>query len=115
MAKILVLEDEILIAMLLRDWLAEMGFDPVGPVASIRDALELIDRGDLDAAILDVRLADGDSYVAAEALQAKSIPFAFASGHATAGIDPRFPAAPVLSKPFEFDDVQGLLEGLLTK
>ena len=73
MPRILVVDDEPLISMLVEDWLTELGCEVVGPVRSAEDGLELAnDR--LDGAILDVNLAHGTCYSLANALHARGVP-----------------------------------------
>jgi CheY-like chemotaxis protein len=113
MPRILVLDDEPLIGIVVEEWLAELGLETAGPVGTAREALELIDGGHLDAAILDVTLADGDSYAVAELLRARSIPFAFVTGGRASPIEDRFRDVPTLSKPFEFDAMRAVLKKLI--
>ena len=115
MPRVLVLEDETLIAQILEDWLVELGFEVVGPASTVRDALQLIEHSDLDAAIVDVRLADGDSQPAAELLRSRSVPFVLASGRAGVELGASFKDVPRLSKPFDFDQFQTVLENLTAK
>jgi CheY-like chemotaxis protein len=109
MPRILVADDEPLIAMVIEDWLTELQCEPVGPVGTVREALALIDANPPDAAILDVRLADGPSYDIADRLRTLKVPFAFASGQDAGDIEVRFQDAPLLSKPFDFDQVRKVL------
>jgi CheY-like chemotaxis protein len=113
MPRILVLEDEPLIALALEDWLAELQCDTMGPAASAQVALGLIESAPPDAAILDVSLRDGDSFAVAAALSARNVPFAFATGHGPASIDARFRDVPILAKPFQLDAVRATLASLL--
>jgi CheY-like chemotaxis protein len=113
MPRILVLEDEPLIAMVVEDWLAELAYETVGPVGSASAALVLIESASPDAAILDVSLGTGDSTAVAAALRARSIPFAFATGRGTASIDPRFRDAPILAKPYDLESLRKVLASLL--
>ena len=113
MSRILVVEDEALIAQLLEDWLVELGFEVVGPAATVQDALALVERSNLDAAILDAHLQDGDSREVAESLRARSVPFALASGRSADELEARFGDVAKLSKPFDFDQLRSLLESLL--
>ena len=115
MRRVLIVEDETLIAGMLADWLAELGYEVVGPVRSVRDALEVIERSRVDAAIVDVRLTDGDSQPVAELLRSKSVPFVLASGRAAGDLGAHFKDAPRLSKPFDFDQLHMALEKLLSK
>ena len=115
MAKVLVVDDEPLIAMLLADWLEEQGVEVIGPAHTVAQAMALIEEGKVDAAVLDVSLAEGKSYAAADLLASKGIPFAFATGHGAEGIDPRFKDIQIISKPFNFDGVQKMLAALLKR
>ena len=115
MPRILVLEDEALIAEMLKDWIVELGFEVVRPASTVRDALTLIAQFDLDAAILDARLPDGDSREVAELLRSKSVPFAFASGRAATELEASFATVPRLSKPFDIDQLRSVLELLHRK
>ena len=107
--RVLVVEDEPLIAMLVEDWLAELQCQTVGPAASAREALALIESAQLDGAILDVSLHGHDSFAVADALRERGIPFAFATGHAVDRIDARFKGAPTLAKPYDFERVKTVL------
>jgi CheY-like chemotaxis protein len=64
---------------------------------------------DIDAAVLDVNLNGQDSFAAAEILYERSIPFVFATGYGSDGITDRFRDAPVLTKPFQRDDLDRAL------
>ncbi len=107
--RVLVVDDEPLIASLLADWLTELDCEPVGPAGSVAEAIALIESNALDAAILDVSLLRGQSYPAAEALADRRVPFAFATGSQPDSLDARFATAAVLMKPFDFDSVSRLV------
>ena len=113
MARILVVEDEPLITMMLEDWLAELGHTSAGPAGSVQAALTLIEEGGIDAAILDVNLAGSDCRPAAEALEVNGIPYVFATGDSSAMIVRQFPHISTLSKPYTFDAIAALLANLL--
>ncbi|MDU0365389.1 response regulator [Rhizobium sp. 25PS6] len=107
--RILVVEDEALVAMMMEDILEELGHE-VGAVASrLEDARELARTGDFDLAILDVNLDGQPSYPIAEALKERGIPFAFATGYGNKGLDRSFDGIPTLAKPFVGDDVARLI------
>jgi CheY-like chemotaxis protein len=116
MARILVLDDEPLISMMVEAWLSELGCETVGPAASVRTALGFIE-GDtaLDGAILDVSLGDEECYRVADALRDRGVPFAFATGHGINGVANRFKDALVLSKPFDFEALRGTVISLLNR
>ena len=84
MPRILVVDDEPLISMLVENWLGELGCKVVGPARTVADGLALAD-GQLDGAILDVNLAGGTCYPLANALRLRGVPLAFATGDA--GLD----------------------------
>jgi len=112
---IMVLDDEPLIAMMLRDWLLELGCHEAPMAHSVSDALAIVNGTKLDGAILDVSLGESDSLVVAAALLERAIPFAFATGLDPSTLRAGFADAPTLSKPFEFDDVRKLVTKLLAR
>ena len=111
--RVLVLEDEPLIAMMMRDWLAELGCETLGPAQTVQAALALIESNPPDAAILDISVGKEDCYPVADRLQDQAVPFAFATGRAGDNIASRHQAAPRLSKPFDFEAVSGVISKLL--
>lgn len=103
-----------MIAMLIEDILTDMGHD-VGAVASrMRDALDIARNGTFDLAIVDVNLDGQPSYPIAEILKERGIPFAFATGYGTKGLDPKYADTPVLAKPFVSADFEKLLPQITT-
>jgi CheY-like chemotaxis protein len=114
MPRILVLDDDPLISAMVEDWLSELGFDTAGPVATCREALDLIGREKVDGAILDVSLSGEDCYPVADRLREIGVPMAFATGYGAGGVAERFKGSPVLSKPFDFKAVNEIL-GKLTR
>src|ERR1700692_3817867 len=80
--RILVVEDEMIVAWLLEDMLADLGCAVVGPAVSINQALAMIDAEAIDAAVLDVNLNGQVSYPIADALAARGVPFVFSTGYA---------------------------------
>lgn len=111
--RILVVDDEPLISMLVEGWLSELGCEVVGPAGSVEGGLKLIASGPLDGAILDINLAGENSYSVAEVLKAKGIPFAFATGDSGADEDRGFEDTPLLHKPFDFQAVKDVVRKLL--
>ena len=96
--RVLLVEDEIMIALLVEEILAGFGHTVVGPASRIDRALELVASEAIDVAILDVNVDDKDVYPVAEALAARGIPFMFVSGYGT--LPERFSDRPRLTKPF---------------
>lgn len=111
--RVLVLEDEALIAMLIEDWIDELGYEVVGPARTVDQALALIEQNEPDAAILDISLGATDSGPVAEHLMMRNVPFAFASGHDERTILSRHATAPMLAKPYDQDSLKSVLKKLL--
>ena len=111
--QILIVEDEPLIAMMLEDFLEVLDKRTAGTADCVAAALERIDGGGIDAAILDVNLRGGEkSTPIAEALAARGIPFVFATGGDEGSVDDRFRDRPRLTKPFTMDGVAKALDSL---
>jgi DNA-binding response OmpR family regulator len=111
--RILIVEDEPLIAMMLEDFLDMLGKKLVGTADNIADALLLIAAGGIDAAILDVNLRGGEkSWPIADALAEKGVPFVLATGGSHESVAKEHRGRPTLPKPFTMDAVAKSLEGL---
>lgn len=113
MARVLVVDDEALIAMLLSDLLAEYGHETVGPAHTEEQALELVATTSIDAAILDVTLGDRDCFAVVKALEQRGIPFVFATGHGEQSMPDAFRGCVTVSKPFDFEVVRRLIDELV--
>ena len=111
--KVLVVEDEALVSMLVEDMLTDLGCTIVGPAAEIEEALRLASSADIDAALLDVNLGGRPIFPVADTLKARGVPFAFASGYGEAGLIEDHRGAAVLQKPFREADLRRVLEGLV--
>jgi CheY-like chemotaxis protein len=109
MARILIVEDEVLIAMLLEDIVTDLGHDAVGPVMRLQSALAAAERETFDFAILDINLAGQQSFPVADRLMQRGIPFIFASGYGRAGLTEAYSAIPVLQKPYEPRQIASLI------
>jgi len=111
--RILIVEDEPLIAMMLEDFLDVLGKQLAGTADSVAGALALIEAGSVDAAILDVNLRGGEqSWPIADALAARGVPFVFATGGSQDSIAEQYRGRPTLAKPFTMDAVAKILDGL---
>jgi len=115
MPRILVVEDEPMISMLLEDWLNELGCEVVGPARGVADGLELAQGNELDGAILDVNLLNETCYPLAHALKGKGVPVAFATGANMIDKRSGFTNPILLSKPFMFEDVKAVVGKLLDR
>ena len=98
--RILVVEDEFLIALDISGALEQAGLTVVGPAGTVRDALSAIEREDLHGALLDAHLAGEGAGSVADALQARAVPFAFVTGYGREQLPPAHRDAPLVKKPF---------------
>ncbi len=99
--RILVIEDESLVAMLLETILDDMGCAVVGPESNIDDGLvAATTEASLDAALLDVNVAGREVFPVAEALKARGVPFVFSTGYGEAGLPEHWRGNPTIQKPF---------------
>ncbi|HBV11725.1 response regulator [Brevundimonas naejangsanensis] len=99
--RVLIVEDESLVAMLLETILADLGCDVVGPESNIEDGLNVASgTAPLDAALLDVNVAGQEIFPVAEALKARGVPFVFSTGYGEAGLPEHWRGNPTVQKPF---------------
>ncbi len=111
--RILVVEDEMMLAMMIEDLLINLGCEVVGPVASVAAALSLAGRERLDGAVLDINLGSETVYLVADTLKRSSVPYVFVTGYGPGGLDSRHRGHPTIQKPFRFDQFgAALAEGL---
>ncbi len=111
--RILIVEDEMLVAMNIEDMLLDLGHEVAGIASRLSPALSLVADADFDVALLDVNLAGEPSFPVAAALRARHIPFLFATGYGIRGLDDEFRASPVLQKPFVAADLGHALQALI--
>jgi DNA-binding response OmpR family regulator len=102
--RILVVEDEAMISMLLEDMVLDCGGELVGPVARFDDALALAHKAVFGVAVLDLNLNGTLSYPIAEVIRERGIPVIFATGYGADGLLDRFSDCPTLQKPFSQQD-----------
>ena len=110
--RVLVVEDEMLIGMLLEDMLTDLGHEVAAIVPRLKDALAAVERETYDIAVLDVHLHGESAFPVAEALIAKGVPFVFATGYGERGLPESYRGRPVLQKPFAKDDLERVLKTL---
>jgi CheY-like chemotaxis protein len=111
--RLLVVEDEYLIRMLLEDMLADLGYDVAAAVGTIGEASELAAHGDFSAAILDVNLDGQEVYPVAEILAKRGLPFVFVTGYGERSLIELYSDRPALQKPFQAEQLKTVLDGLL--
>lgn len=108
--RVLVVEDEALISMLIEDMLAEIGCQHVEVAASVEGALGVLAKTSPDFAVLDINLNGQRSFPVADILRSRAIPFIFLSGYGARGLDATYADAKVLEKPFRVGDLETALE-----
>jgi CheY-like chemotaxis protein len=113
-ARILVVEDEALVAFALEETLSDFGYDVVGPAPSVQAAMKLIANEKIDAAVLDVNLGGETIAPVAAALATAGAPFLFTTGYSGAsGLPQGFRDRPALNKPYQPQDLRAALARLL--
>jgi CheY-like chemotaxis protein len=108
--RILVVEDESLVAMLIEDSLIDIGCEIAGIASQVDEAMSKVSSLEFDAAILDVNLNGAQTDPVANALIERGIPFIFATGYGAAGLPELLQSAPVLGKPFQRSDLERALK-----
>lgn len=111
--RILIVEDEMLVAMNIEDMLLDLGHEVAGIASRLGPALSLVAEEQFDLALLDVNLAGEPSFPVAAALRQRDIPFLFATGYGARGLADEFSASPVLQKPFMAADLGRALQALI--
>lgn len=110
--RVLVVEDEAPIAMLIEDMLEHLGCAIAGSAANVQEALQLSDRGDFDFAFLDINLGGEMVEPVAEALQRRGTPFAFVSGYGSIGVRTDLQPVAIIQKPFRSRDLKAAIDQL---
>jgi CheY-like chemotaxis protein len=107
--RILIVEDELLVALMIEDFLIDFGCTTIGPCGTVETALQAVETAALDFALLDVNLSGERVYPVAEALAERHIPFLFLSGYGDEAIPPGHTDWKVCAKPFKGKDLAGML------
>lgn len=113
--RVLLVEDESLIAMSVEDMLYDLGCSLAATAASVDEALEKVGEGGFDFALLDINLRGREVFPVADLLAERGVPFAFASGYGAAGLPPAFRDRAVVSKPFKMNDLSVALSAALDR
>lgn len=111
--RVLVVEDEMLILIMIEDMLADLGCESVTAAATVSQALAAIEAQNFDVAMLDMNLNGNNSHSVAEALAARDVPFVFSTGYSCYDMRDGHRDRPVLKKPFMERDLAEILRGLL--
>jgi CheY-like chemotaxis protein len=108
--RVLIVEDEMTIALLLEEMVEELGHEVAGLAMRLPQAVELARTCVLDLAILDVNLDGHMSYPVAEILAGRDVPYVFATGYGSAGIEPDHRHGVIIKKPYAMADIQAAIE-----
>ena len=111
--RVLLVEDEGLVAMSVEDMLVDLGCTVAAQAGSVPEALEKARAGGFEVALLDVSLHGKKVFPVAELLSDNGVPFAFASGYGRAELPEAFRARPVVSKPLELGELSSALAAAL--
>jgi CheY-like chemotaxis protein len=111
--RVLIVEDEMLVLMMMEDMLADLGCETVSGAATIDQALALIDAQVFDVATLDLNLNGVKSFPVAAALASRGVPFVFVTGYGAQGLSDGYRDRPVLNKPYELKELSETLTRIL--
>jgi CheY-like chemotaxis protein len=111
--RVLVVEDEALVALQLEDMLVEFGCAVIGPASRVAQALELLGGEPVEAAVLDLNIAGELVYPVADELGTRGLPYIFVTAYGTSGLTEPYRSRPVLEKPFSRRELlQAMLDAL---
>jgi CheY-like chemotaxis protein len=110
--RVLVVEDEVMIRMLLEDMLGDLGYGIAGTAGGLDEAMALARNADIDLAVLDVNLAGNPVYPVAEVLAGRGVPFIFSTGYGEQGLPDAYKDCHLLQKPFQLENLEQALAGV---
>jgi DNA-binding response OmpR family regulator len=110
--RVLIVEDEPVIGLNVREILIELGYRPVGPAGSIAEATVLAQPAAIDAAILDISLPDGDSFALASSLMKQGVAVLFATGRDYDALQHDTAGAAMIAKPFDIASLSKALAAI---
>ncbi|PYD93699.1 response regulator [Pseudomonas syringae pv. pisi] len=111
--KVLLVEDETMLAMLMEMMLEDLGFATAYHASTLNDGIEYARNGEYDLAILDINIIGGDSFPIAAAIADRGIPFMFCSGYGRLGIPDAWLNRRCVAKPFSAEQLSEALSELL--
>jgi DNA-binding response OmpR family regulator len=111
--RVLIVEDEVLIAALLEDMLAELGHESIGPAGTVETALAMIAGFELGAAVVDLNLKGVRAYPVANVLRQRGIPFIFTTGYASEELPKEWQDIRALQKPFSAPQLGSALKAII--
>ena len=106
--RVMIVEDEPLVAMAMSELMAELGMTVIGPFGNVGQAIAALKDNSVSAALIDINLAGELVYPLADRLMADNVPFAFVTGYGSESIDRRYANVRVLQKPIKRDVLRGM-------
>ncbi len=114
-SKILVVEDNYLLAEVVCEFVLDCGMEPIGPASGVETGLVYARQAPLDGALLDINLDDRFCFPICAILAQRNIPFAFLTGYSHLSVVPQaYRHVPLVAKPFDPDELRGVIEGMLS-
>lgn len=107
--RLLIIEDEAIIAMTAEDMLEQIGCTVAGVAATFAEAMAAVERGEFDVALLDINLNGVSSLGVAERLREKGMPFVFATGYGSAGRGEEYEDVPLVAKPYRLEALEAAI------
>ena len=112
-SRVLVCDDNLLMADVVAEFLRECGFEPMGPVGRLESAMQMARERALDGAVLDINLLGRPVFPVCSILSARRIPFIFLTGYPQAAIPIEYRSAALVAKPFEPNEMKEILAHML--
>ena len=112
--RVLFVEDEAMVSILIEDMLLDLGVEVVGPAARMDEALALAREANVEAALLDINVGGQFTYEVADILRGRGIPVIFSTGYGASALPDRFRTNPILHKPFDRDSFKTAVEAALS-
>ena len=111
--RVLLVEDEAIIAMTAEDMLEELGCETAAVASSLAEAMEAVGSVSFDVALLDINLNGAESLPVAARLREMGLPFVFTTGYGAAGSGPEYRDVPLVTKPYQIADLERAIEAAL--
>jgi two-component SAPR family response regulator len=113
--RILLVEDEALIALDLQNMLDRRGATVIGPAASVSEALDAINANQIDCALLNIKLGDETTHAVVATLEQRAIPMVFVTAYSDARLPPGFETHPIIQKPYSEDQLLRLIDSVFDR
>ncbi len=111
--RVLFVEDEAMVSILIEDMLLDLGVEIVGPAARIDEAMTLAREAQVEAAVLDINIGGQFTYEVADILKGRGIPVIFSTGYGASALPDRFRSNAILHKPFDRNSFRTAVEAAL--